>query len=238
MIYDFDKTLSVEDVQNYAFFPMLGMSPKEFWRLTDEYMEEHWVDDIVAYLHLMISESGSRGIPLTRDLLNDVGKDVEFHPGVKGWFSLMNGFCNGIGADVEHYVISSGVRETIMGTSISNGFTDVFACEYLYDEDGVAIGPKTIVNRMGKAEKVLDIGEHIPFENMVYIGDGETDIPCMDTVRSKGGHSIAVYSNDVTKGQCEWMLHEGHVDHIAPADYREGKELYSIVSEILLNRIR
>lgn len=114
---------------------------------------------------------------------------------------------------VEHYVISSGMKEIIEGTEISKNFKSIFACEFLYDESGNAVWPKTDVNYTNKTQfvyrinkGVLDVAndvdlnrsmpedsKRVPFCNMIYIGDGLSDVPCMKMMKAYGGYSIAVY---------------------------------------------
>ena len=181
-----------------------------------------------------------------------LGRDLEFFPGVTEWFDRIRRFGDELGVTVEHYIISSGLREIIEGSEIADAFREVFACEFLYDENEVACWPKNAVNYTTKTQflfrinkGVLDISNdvdlntytpederRVPFRNMIYIGDGLTDVPCMKLVKVNGGYSIAVYG-DETLPKVRPLLADNRVNFIEPADYREGSELDSTVKNIL-----
>lgn len=253
IMYDFDKTLCTKDMQNYRFIPSLGMEVKEFWDYTNEVQLGEHMDSILAYMYAAIKLSRERNIPLKREGLEDNGKGIEFFPGVIEWFSRINKFAEENGAVVEHYVISSGMKEIIDGTVISGEFKNIFASEYLYDENGNAVWPKTAVNYTNKTQfvyrinkGVLDVSndvdlnrsmpddsKRIPFQNMIYIGDGLSDVPCMKMMKSYGGRAIAVYQQ--LDDKVKELLRKDRVDFIYPADYREGKGLDRTVKDIIRN---
>ena len=212
LLYDFDKTLCTQDMQNYSFIPSLGMSPHDFWEETNEFVEENQMDGILAYMYRMVRKSREKGVPLTRETLRHCGQDISFFPGVTDWFSRISRFGDLLGIEVEHYVISSGLREIIEGTEIANYFKEVYACEFFYDENGIPVWPKLAVNFTAKTQFIYRINkgvlnvsddkalnasmpdEHkrISFVNMVYIGDGLSDVPCMKMMRSYGGQAIGM----------------------------------------------
>ena len=252
LLYDFDKTLCTQDMQNYSFIPSLGMSPHDFWEETNEFVEENQMDGILAYMYRMVRKSREKGVPLTRETLRHCGQDISFFPGVTDWFSRISRFGDLLGIEVEHYVISSGLREIIEGTEIANYFKEVYACEFFYDENGIPVWPKLAVNFTAKTQFIYRINkgvlnvsddkalnasmpdEHkrISFVNMVYIGDGLSDVPCMKMMRSYGGQAIAVYQ-DANRGAVEELLRKERVDFIYPVDYREGSPLENTVKNIL-----
>ena len=252
LLYDFDKTLCTQDMQNYSFIPSLGMSPHDFWEETNEFVEENQMDGILAYMYRMVRKSREKGVPLTRETLRHCGQDISFFPGVTDWFSRISRFGDLLGIEVEHYVISSGLREIIEGTDIANCFKEVYACEFFYDENGIPVWPKLAVNFTAKTQFIYRINkgvlnvsddkalnasmpdEHkrISFVNMVYIGDGLSDVPCMKMMRSYGGQAIAVYQ-DANRGAVEELLRKERVDFIYPADYREGSPLENTGKNIL-----
>ena len=252
LLYDFDKTLCTQDMQNYSFIPSLGMSPRDFWEETNEFVEKNQMDGILAYMYRMVQKSREKGIPLTRETLRQCGQDISFFPGVTDWFSRISRFGELLGIEVEHYVISSGLREIIEGTEIANCFKEVYACEFFYDENGIPVWPKLAVNFTAKTQFIYRINkgvlnvsddkalnasmpdEHkrVSFVNMVYIGDGLSDVPCMKMMRSYGGQAIAVYQ-DANRGAVEELLRKERVDFIYPADYRAGSPLENTVKNIL-----
>ena len=253
IMYDFDKTLCTKDMQNYRFIPSLGLKVSEFWDYTNEVQIREKVDSVLAYMYAAIKISKEKNIPLKRERLEENGREIEFFPGVSEWFRRINEFGESCGVTIEHYVISSGMKEIIDGTQISGEFKNIFACEYLYDENGIAVWPKTAVNYTNKTQfvyrinkGVLDVSndddlnrsmpddsKRIPFTNMIYIGDGLSDVPCMKMMKSYGGKSIAVYQ--ALDEKVKELLRKDRVDYIYPADYRDGTGLDRTVKDIIRN---
>ena len=251
-LYDFDKTLCTTDMQNYAFIPSLGMTPGEFWAEANGFGRTNRIDGILAYMYTMITESDKRGVPLTRESLVEKGKDIVLFPGVESWFARINAFGESQGVQVEHYIISSGLREIIEGSTIHQEFKEIYASEFYYDETGRPVWPKLAVNFTAKTQfvyrinkGVLDVSDdktlndsmpddskRVPFTNMIYVGDGLSDVPCMKMMRSYGGEAIAVYQETNRQG-VEDLMAKGRVDFIFPADYSEGTALETTVKDII-----
>ena len=251
IMYDFDKTLITTDMQNFGFIPSLGLKKEEFWKKVNDYTIKNEMDSLLSYMYMMLRLARSKDIRITRDEFVKLGKNIEFFPGVTGWFERINKYAESIGAIVEHYVISSGLQEIIEGSEIYKYFKKTYACEYVYDVNGVAIWPKTVVNfttktqclyRINKGELSVCDNEilnsyvpheerRVPFENMIYIGDGFTDVPCMKLCKANGGHSIAVYGED--RDIAEKLMKEYRVDFMTKADYKEKSELDTIVKTIM-----
>ncbi len=252
LMYDFDKTLCTTDMEDYAFIPSLGMTPEAFWTLANNFGREHRVDGILAYMYTMLRESEARGRPFKREDLVAMGRSIELFPGVESWFSRINAFGAGLGLTVEHYVLSSGLREIIEGSAIGGSFREIYASEFYYDDSGKPVWPKLAVNFTGKTQfvyrinkGVLDVSDdrrlnasmpddskRVPFTSMIYLGDGLSDVPCMKMMRSYGGYSIALYQRQDRAG-VEELLSRGRVDYIFPADYRPGGDLERTVQNIL-----
>ena len=253
IMYDFDKTLCTRDMQEYTFIPSVGMQAEEFWRWSNVVSTTEGMDSILAYMYCMIEKTRETGIPLTRESLVNCGKDVEYHPGVEGWFDRINRYADEAGVEVEHYVLSSGLKEIIEGTSIAKHFKQIYACEFMY-KDGQAIWPKLAVNYTNKTQfvyrinkGVLDISNNVAlnssqpdsekrvfFSNMIYIGDGLTDVPCMKLVKQSGGHSIALYNPGQHRSAAQ-LLEQDRVDWMFEADYTEGSGLDSAMKTLLQN---
>ncbi len=252
LMYDFDKTLCTNDMQNYSFIPSLGISTDEFWAEVNEYSRANGMDGLLCYMYMMLKKAGSRDIPIRREDFVRLGDRIEYFPGVCEWFERMNKYGEEKGVEIQHYVISSGLQEIIEGSAIYKNFKKTYACEFLYDINGVAVWPKNVVNFTTKTQflfrinkGVLDISEDkklntyvpmeertIPFRNMIYIGDGMTDVPCMKLVKESGGQSIAVYRRG-KKNTAAKLLKENRVDFITEANYTEGRELDMIVKTII-----
>ena len=251
IMYEFDRTLCTKDMQDYSFIPSLGMTESEFWQYSNSLGQREHMDSILAYMYAMVKISKDKNIPLLRQNLVDMGKNVELFKGVEGWFDRITEFGIANGMQIEHYVISSGMKEIIEGTPISKCFKSIFACEFLYDENGNGVWPKTDVNYTNKTQfvyrinkGVLDVAndndlnrsmpddsKRVPFCNMIYIGDGLSDVPCMKMMKAYGGYSIAVYQNKDSK--VEDLLKKGRVDYIYPADYSENTGLDITVKNII-----
>ena len=244
ILYDFDKTLCTQDMQNYGFIPSLGLAPSDFWHLANSFGWREKMDGILAYMYTMIQESRRRGVPFTRQSLKHQGRSIAFFPGVTDWFERINRFGERQGVSVEHYVISSGLKEIIEGSVIASAFKEIYASEFYYDETGAPVWPKLAVNFTAKTQfvyrinkGVLDVSDdqtlnasmpddskRVPFTNMIYLGDGLSDVPCMKMMRAYGGQAIAVYQ-DANRPGVEQLLRQGRVDYIYPADYSEGAGL-------------
>ena len=252
LLYDFDRTLCTQDMQNYSFIPSLGMAPEDFWRLANVFGWREKMDGILAYMYTMIQESRRRGVPFTRQSLKHQGRSIAFFPGVTDWFERINRFGERQGVSVEHYVISSGLKEIIEGSAIASAFKEIYASEFYYDETGAPVWPKLAVNFTAKTQfvyrinkGVLDVSDdqtlnasmpddskRVPFTNMIYVGDGLSDVPCMKMMRAYGGQAIAVYQENNRPG-VEDLLAKGRVDYIFPADYRPGSALETTVMDIV-----
>ena len=252
LMYDFDKTLCTKDMQEYTFIPNVGLTAREFWDEATLLAKTKKMDSILAYMHVMLEKAHIAKTGIRRSDFVEMGKDLKFFPGVEGWFSRMNALGNELGIGIEHYIISSGLREIIEGSGIFNEFREVFACEYLYDENDVACWPKNVVNYTTKTQFLFRINKgvddlsddvsvnryvpeenrRIPFRNMIYIGDGLTDVPCMRLVRLLGGYSVAVYRKGKQK-LVEDLLSDGRVNFIEPADYSEGSRLDKTMANVI-----
>ena len=252
LLYDFDKTLCTKDMQEYTFIPNVGMTPEAFWREANDLACEQQMDGVLAYLHVMLERAHAARKSIRRESFVEMGRDLEFFPGVVDWFGRIDAFGDVLGLQVEHYIISSGLREIIEGSSIFDRFREVFACEFFYDENGVAVWPKNVVNYTTKTQflfrinkGVLDLSNdgdlnrytpeddrRVPFRNMIYIGDGLTDVPCMKLVKVNGGCSIAVYPEG-KRAKVHDLLHHDRVNFLEPADYTEGSALDAAVKDIL-----
>lgn len=254
IMYDFDRTLSTEDMQNYRFIPSLGMDADTFWKTANAFGAENHMDGILAYMYTMVRLSKEKGAQFTRDKLVEMGRGIKFFPGVDTWFDRINEFGKSLGVSVEHYVISSGLREIVSGCSINDKFSEIFASEFIYDNENHPIWPKLAVNYTNKTQfiyrinkGVLDISndrdlnmsmpdecKRVHFSNMIYMGDGLSDVPCMKMVKTYGGQSIAVYDptlKDTSK--VRELLLKQRVDYIYPSDYSEGKDLERTVKNII-----
>ncbi len=250
LMYDFDNTLCTTDMQNYSFIPGLGLEPDAFWDMSRALAEEMKMDRILAYMYLMVKKAGERQRSIRREDLVALGKDIQLFPGVEDWFSRINAYGEACGVSIQHFIISSGLKEIIEGSVIARHFSEIYACAFHYNALGVADWPAVTVNYTTKTQFLFRINKGVrfmsedvelnkfipeddrpvPFRNMVYFGDGLTDVPCMKLVKNNGGKSIAVYTQ---REQVESLLTDKRVDYIARADYGEGGELDKLVKAII-----
>ncbi|MBQ3001604.1 MAG: haloacid dehalogenase-like hydrolase [Bacilli bacterium] len=252
LMYDFDKTLCSKDMQEYSFIPSIGMSASDFWSEADRIAHKSDMDKILAYMYLMIKQAKKNDVSISRESFNNLGKDVILYKGVKSWFKRINEYGKSLGVEVEHYIISSGLKEIIDGTSIAKEFKRIYACEFHYNASGNADWPQRAVNYTTKTQYlfriskgVLDVMDdvklnrniedddrRIPYRNMIYIGDGLTDVPCMKLVKQYGGQSIAIYQKS-QKSKTEVLLKDNRVNFICEADYSKDSELDRIIKLII-----
>lgn len=253
--YDFDGTLAPGNMQEYDFIPALNMLSKAFWTFVNSLAKQHEMDQILAYMWAMLREADKADIRVHKSDFKNFGKNITLFPGVEGWFKQVNAYARSKGVRLEHFVISSGIREMVEGTPIYKEFKKVYASGFMFDHNGVACWPALAMNYTAKTQYLfrinkgsLDVYDNsvintfvpkdqrpVPFENMIFIGDGETDIPCMRLVKDQGGHSIAVYNPNKrgAKKPAEQLINDGRATLSAPADFQEGSPIDSCVKAII-----
>ncbi len=252
LMYDFDKTLCAKDMQEYSFIPSVGMEASQFWQESDMLAKKNNMDKILAYMLLMIKAAKDKGFAITRESFNNLGKDVVFLKGVKSWFKRINEYGASLGVKIEHYILSSGLKEIIEGTPIAKEFKKIYACEFHYNKSGNAMWPKQVINFTTKTQFIFRISKgvleqledkklnsmisaddrRIPYRNMIYIGDGMTDVPCMKVVKSRGGEAIGIY-HKANLEVAKRLLNEKRVGYICKADYSTDSELEKITKLII-----
>jgi len=257
LVYDFDGTLSPKPMQEYTFLPKIGEDPKAFWAESNRIAREQGADSLITYMHLMYKKAKARGVRIDRDDLVALGRDVELYPGVEQWFDEVAEYVRIAtetqGVVLRHYLVSSGLSEIIEGTRIYPRFHNVFASEYWFDAYDLPY-PKRVITDTGKTQYLFrinkgiedlgdSINEHmpevarpIPFSNMIYFGDGDTDVPSMAVMRKNGGYAMAVHGPGKQRQKCVDLFKAGRCDFFAQADYRRGSDLFRRTC-LLLDRI-
>ena len=251
--YDFDRTLSPDDMQTFTLIPSFGVDKNVFWHESDTLAEENLMDNNLAWMYELIKYSKFKGKSLRREYFKEIGADVQLYPGVESWFDNVNSYALERGIEVEHYIISSGLKEIIEGSRIAPYITRVYASSYLYSADGIAEWPAQAVNYTTKTQFIFRIAKgyleeydprvndsmphsdrNVDYENIVYIGDSATDIPCMTLVKQKGGYSIGVYdpvSNN--KKKVYQLFGDGRLNFYAPADYSESSPIFNYMKNVI-----
>ena len=256
IVYDFDGTLAPGNMQEPSFIPSMGIKDKEaFWNDAKAIATEHHADEILAYMYLMVKRAQDKNEKISQDEFKKHGKRIELYQGVEDWFDRISDFGSKHQIIIEHYLLSSGNREMLLGTSIAVKFNKIYASEFIFDTYGRPVWPAHAVNYTTKTQFLFRInkGCHdltdnttinefvpksdrpIPFENMIYIGDGATDVPCFRLVNDQGGLSIAVYKPNTrgTRIAAKKYLDVGRVRQIAPANYGDGQDLDNIVKSFI-----
>ncbi len=252
--YDFDKTLSPDDMQAQGYIQSVDYDVNDFWEESNELARNNDMDQNLAYMYKMIEKSRGKFV-FNRLALENYGAKVHLFPGVEDWFSRIKEYGKQKGIIVEHYIISCGLKEMIDGTAVakSGAFEKIYASSFYYDDCGVALWPAQVINYTNKTQflfriskGVLDINDpsvndsfdiediRVPFRNMVYIGDSDTDVPCMKLINSYGGHSIGVYNAKTKdKTKVHKMMEQGRIKYYMAADYSEGAELDTLIKAII-----
>ena len=255
LIYDFDGTLSPGNMQEFGFIQAIGQTPAEFWTKSDGIAKGQDASNILAYMKLMIDEARRNGISLTREGFKKYGADIKLYEGVRDWFRNIDEYGKAHGVIIEHYIKSSGLTEIIEGSPIAGEFKHIFAGSFIYDEKGEAEWPGIAVDYTGKTQYLYKISKgifsardsklvneswaddqkRIPFEQMIYFGDGETDIPSMKLVKSSGGNAIAVFdpARARQKENARKLLRQGRVNFITPASYTRDSRTFRLVCAII-----
>jgi haloacid dehalogenase-like hydrolase len=253
--YDFDGTLAPGNIQENSFIPAIGMKKATFWQQNRDRAERHEADEVLSYMTFMLERASAGDVPVRRQDFARHGKSVVLFPGAADWFDRINAHARARHVKLEHHIISSVIKEMIEATKIGKKFTKVFASSFAYDANGAAKWPALAINYTTKTQYLfrinkgsLRVHDHglindfvphedrpMPFTNIVFIGDGETDIPCMRLVRDQGGHSTAVYQPESSKkkARAEKLITDKRADFIAPADYSEDRRLDEIISTII-----
>jgi 2-hydroxy-3-keto-5-methylthiopentenyl-1-phosphate phosphatase len=256
VVYDFDGTLSPQPMQEYTVLPKLGVPARRFWNEVDREIRKTKAEAMLVYMRLLLEKAELKRVHIGRSDFAAMAKSIKYFPGVESWFGRVNDFVRkeSDGAvNIQHYIISSGIREILDGIAIRRHFRRIYASEYHYDHHGVAVFPKVLITdttktqylfriNKGRLEQTESINEHmpehlrpIPFSNIIYIGDGVTDVPGMAVTRLNGGNAVAVYrpgsAHDIRV--CRELLAANRVNFIAPADYRPGRTLERRVRRLL-----
>jgi hypothetical protein len=257
LVYDFDGTLSPQPMQEYTVLPQIAGQPRRFWSEVKKINAEQKATEVLTYMRLMYEKLDAEGHHVERKDLKALAAKIKYFRGVSTWFDNIDKYVRKISrrrVKVQHYVISSGLIEILEGTSIYKKLTDAFGSEYYFDHHGRA----TFVNRIitdssktqylfrinkGKEDLSQSVNDHmppehrpIPFKNMIYFGDGETDVPSMAVTREQGGHAIAVYQPNRGRKKCVELLEAKRIDFFAAADYRRNSDLWKKTA-ILLRKI-
>ena len=261
IVYDFDGTLARGNMQEHSFLPELGVNSKTFWNDVKAAARKNDADEVLVYMWHMLELAKEQGIRITKKALTNHGKEIPLFDGVDDWFRRIDKFATERTLSIEHYVVSSGNHEIIAGSKIFRLFKNVYASRFIFGKAGEAVWPAVAINYTTKTQFLFRINKGIenswdneqinrwvpmnerpiPFSRMIFIGDGDTDIPSMKMVRFQGGHSIAVFdpeSFQQSPKKVYRLIAEDRVHFVAPADYSDGSQLDVTIKGILARMAR
>lgn len=254
VIFDFDDTLAPDSTS--SFLASQGVDLNYFWREVECLIETGW-DPVPAYLHHMITYAKQDTIEVSRGGLQYWGQGLLVHAGAGALFEQLRLDVQAISARVklELYLISSGIRTLLAETSIAHHFTDIWASDFHYDDNGQAVCAKNVVSFTDKTRYIFHIqkgfigpayknkpfcvnkkvaSEHlrVPMQQMIVVGDGYTDIPMFSMVTRSGGMAIGVY--DKSSANKKWQrafefMKDKRVTNLVSADYSPDSELSTIL---------
>jgi len=252
VVFDFDGTVA-PDVMLSQIFDLIGINPEEFWGKTNALVAEGY-DREIAYLQALCFICVDKGILLSNSTLRDIGTQQRFYAGFPEVLGRLKQMGLSRGYEVGVYVITAGLEEMVLGSTLAPYLTRCWGCRYAEGPDGAISHPMQIVTSANKVEKLYLIKrqllEHrdtyrvnlvepredlIPWNNMIYVADGATDVPAFEVVRRGGGFTIAVYDPD--GGPVEWSMIAGRTNLVAAADYRPGSPLDVALAESVVNAI-
>jgi len=256
IVYDFDGTLTPQPMQEYTVLPELGISGEEFWGEVNTEVQRTGGDSILTYMRLLVEKIESNKTHLNRNTLRELASDIKYYPGVETWFDRINSYVHEKSdgkIKVRHYIISAGLGEILEGISIKDRFERIYASQYYFDHHEAARFPTIVVNDTTKTQYLFRINKGreqpsetineympesmrpIPFQHMLYVGDGLTDVPSMTVVKKYGGFAVAVHKprNEMSFEVCRNLVDANRIDFYAPADYRSGRKLEKRVHKIL-----
>ena len=264
IIYDFDGTLTPKSMQEYTLLPKLGINSKNFWDTIVREAKETGGETMMIYMRHLLDHAKNKNIKISKKEFSKMGKDIQYYDGVIDWFESIDKYVKNLSkgeVEIYHYIISAGHLEILEGISIKKYIKKIFASEYFYNSDEYAVFPKIVVTdttktqylfriNKGKEELSETINNHmseemrpIPFDNMIYVGDGLTDVPSMALIKKEGGHSIAVYQK-ILKDQveiCKKLFKANRVDFIAEADFKNNSDLFKktcLLLDYVVSKIR
>lgn len=254
IMYDFDFTLAPGFIQEHKLLKHFNIENNEFWKKSNQIITDYKMDDVLAYMYLIVKSAKENKIKLTRNFLQSCGEGCTYYNGVENWFDRINAYGKKLGLNVEHYIISSATQEVLEGTSIAKHFKKIYGSSFSYDEKGEAFWPGKMIDytlktqyifriKKGKLDQFnredsinykLPTKKTLPYSNMLFLGDGQTDIPSMKIIKDKGGTSFCIYEeNEKSKATAKRIFKDERVNFIAPADYSENSKIDKLVKSQL-----
>jgi len=263
MLYDFDGTLSPGNMQK-PLFEHYGIDEAAFFKESDALIAQQLergklVSKDTAYMHLFIQKAqpGGELDDLTEELLQELGANIKLFPGLPEFFPTIKKVIGedekykAYGIKIEHHIVSTGLAELVRGSPVAEHATSIDACEFFYGSNGRPNGVARALTHMQKKEALFQVNKgpgidvttamphnlrRVPFPQMIYTGDGPTDVSAMSQLKRDGGVRFGVFdpnpaNPELAKNPAGKVLNlhiPGRTTHIAAADFTEGSNLYSL----------
>ena len=217
LIFDFDNTLASDSTS--GFLDSISVDTSTFWKdEVDPLLSQHDWDPVPAYLYRMIqlSKAGEYGV-ITQQHLQEWSAGLPLHEGVGTLFKRLRAAVRAeqLQVQLEFYLIFSGIGDVVRHTSIAKEFTEIWALEFVYGDDGGIEFQRRIVSFTDKTRYLFHIQKgiigrdfrnkpfevnrkvpedclRVPFDQMVFVGDSYTDIPWFSPIRRAGGFALSL----------------------------------------------
>ena len=255
LCYDFDGTLCSGYMQDQKLLHDCKIEPKNFWIKVVNYAKENHCDPTLAYLMLLEQQMRSAGLKVNAETFKKYGRELKLFKGVNEWFSRIKQFGKLHNIEIQHFIISSGLADVIKGCTFIKDINLVYASSYIYD-DGKGVWPKLSVNYSNKVQFLYRINKgtfdvfdqvgvnakkdandsvNIPFENFIFFGDGETDVPCFSVNQKNSGKNICIYEkgNEKSFDIGKKLYSEGRVHYLLDGDYSENSEIDKLIKQFI-----
>lgn len=262
IIYDCDGTLC-KDTTDFLL-QECGIPVDEFWSAVGQKVRRGWDPPLAYLTRILELVRDGPLNDLTKSRLQQIGHNVELFPGLPQMFKELNRVVarraelRDIGLRLEHYIVSGGIGELIRGLKLARYMKDIFACEFQFDPDkGIPIAIKASVSFTEKTKFIYAVNKNIPgrrlrqnpysvnkvvlkekrripLHNMIYIGDGPSDIPCFSMIRENDGDGIGV-AEKPAKG---YELAKGKRTTTGPysPNYRPGSDMRRALEAAILDK--
>jgi len=255
LCYDFDGTLCPGYMQDQKLLHDCKIEPKDFWIKVANYAKENHSDPTLAYLMLLEQQMRLAGLKVNAETFIKYGKELKLFKGVDEWFSRIKQFGKLHNIEIQHFIISSGLADVIKGCSFIKDIKLVYASSYIY-KDGKGVWPKLSVNYSNKVQFLYRINKgtfdvfdqvgvnakkdpndsiNIPFQNFIFFGDGETDVPCFSVNQKNSGKNICIYEkgNEKSFEIGKKLYSEGRVHYLLDGDYSENSEIDKLIKQFI-----
>lgn len=221
IVYDFDRTLSTTDMEEYSIIPALGLTADEYWKLCEQRGISDNTDSITSALMTLIDQCKLHNVDITEEGLASHGKNIVLHKGVENWFDNVKELSDKNNVDVKHYVISCGLKSMIEATPIASKFHHIYASDIDY-----AHNRPIALTHDDKVEILKDISRNA--DNVIYLGDGSTDVPSFNYVTQNNGIAIGIRQLDIDNNRiCQY------VNYMVDPDYTTDGQLYNLLSQLI-----